>query len=381
MRMGEQRPTSKSPREPLVDIGSPCEGKTPSVGRWVLDVERWTFFSEWVRSSLARCAAAVAVLVSVTASRATAQDLLTYQGDIIAPEIEAMYVKGLAYLVKTQRADGCWESPHGNEPGAVGLAVLAMLARGDDPNSGPYSEPMKKALEFILRSANRENGYIGPSMYNHGFATLALAEAYGMVNDPRIGPALKKAVGLILTSQSANSLGAWRYSPESTDADTTVSGAQMVALFAARNAGIGVPDKAIKTGLDYYSSCQTSDGGFGYTDGRGSANGPTSAIGALVFALAKRKNTSEFRASIRYLQQIGFAQSSYQYYYLYYASQALFHGDMKAWDQWNKENAKRLGASQNADGSWTGSEGPSFSTSAALLSLALNYRFLPIYER
>ena len=67
-------------------------------------------------------------------------------------------------------------------------------------------------------------------MYNHGFATLALAESYGAVNDDRLGPALQKAVRLILTSQEANPTKAWRYSPDARDADTTVSGAQMVAL-------------------------------------------------------------------------------------------------------------------------------------------------------
>jgi hypothetical protein len=217
-------------------------------------------------------------------------------------------------------------------------------------------------------------------MYSHGFATLALAEVYGVIDDPRVGPALKKAVALILSTQSRNEMGAWRYSPESTDADTTVSGAQMVALLAARNAGMAVPDKAIKTALAFFAGCQSGDGGFGYT-GAGGAGGPTSAIGALVFALARQKTTAAFKSSVRFVQQIGFAQGSYGYYYLYYASQALFQGNMDAWAKWNLENVKGLAASQNGDGGWSGSEGEPFSTSAALLSLALNYRYLPIYER
>ena len=70
-------------------------------------------------------------------------------------------------------------------------------------------------------------------MYNHGFAALALAEAYGQVRDPRLGPALQKSTELILNAQKRSRAGAWRYSPESTDGDTTVSGANLVALFAA----------------------------------------------------------------------------------------------------------------------------------------------------
>jgi hypothetical protein len=312
---------------------------------------------------------------------ARAQDEPLWQGDPISEELESVYVKGLAYLVKTQESGGTWGArDSGQQAGVVGMAVLAMLAHGDDPNTGPYSEAIRKGIDFLVKSANAQNGYIGPSMYNHGFATLALAEAYGNVNDPRIGPALEKAVKLILTSQAANSYGAWRYSPESRDADTTVSGAQVVALLAARNAGIAVPEKAIEKALQFYRQTQGGDGGFGYTSADGTSP-PRAAIGTLVFALAKRKNSQEFKAGFRHLQQIDFTEAGHVYYYLYYAAQAYFHGDMESWRKWKETNRKNLAASQGSDGSWTGSEGTIFCTSAALLSLALEYRYLPIYER
>ena len=62
-------------------------------------------------------------------------------------------------------------------------------------------------------------------------------------------------------------------------------------------------------------------------------------------------------------------------------AQAIFHASPEAWRVWNAKNVKRLKAVQTENGSWTGNYGTTFSTSAALLSLALNYRFLPIYER
>ena len=40
-------------------------------------------------------------------------------------------------------------------------------------------------------------------MYNHGFATLALAEYYGLTNDTSIGPALKNATNLIVSAQES----------------------------------------------------------------------------------------------------------------------------------------------------------------------------------
>jgi len=316
------------------------------------------------------------------ASISHAGDILAYHGDPIPEGVEATYTKGLEYLKKTQTDSGGWQESYGSEPGVVGLAILSMLAHGDDPNYGPYSGTIKKGLNFILTSSRTENGYMGSSMYSHGFATLALAEAYGSVNDERLGPALKKAVELILTSQAGNPKGAWRYSPESTDADTTVSGAQMVALFAAKNAGIGVPDKAIKKALQFFQECQSGNGGFGYTGGGdSSSSGPRCAIGTLVLALAKQKSTTSFKSAFRSLQQMNDAGDSYAHYFEYYAAQAYFHAEMNTWKTWNEANIKKLTSSQNQDGSWSGNMSPIFATSSALLSLAVNYRFLPIYER
>jgi hypothetical protein len=194
-----------------------------------------------------------------------------------------------------------------------------------------------------------------------------------------LGPALEKAISLIVNSQAQNPFGAWRYSPESKDADTTVSGAQMLALFAARNAGIAVPESAIKKGLAFFATCQTSDGGYGYTSGS-SPNGARTAIGCLILALSKDKTSKAFQASANYLKTAA-AESNYQQYYLYYASQAFFHISPDAWNGWNRKNIKTLGATQNSDGSWDGQFGSTFATAASLLSLALNYRYLPIYER
>ena len=320
-----------------------------------------------------------AVLLSATFS--FAQGVLTYEGDPIPAQVEKMYLAGLNYLKSTQSADGGWQDSRGVQPGVVGLAVLAVLAHGDDPNYGPYASMVEKGINYIIKSQRSDNGYIGSSMYNHGFATLALAEAYGMIDNDKIGPALEKAVGLILSSQARNSRGGWRYSPESPDADTTVSGAQVVALFAARNAGIAVPDDAMEKALKFYRESQCADGGFGYTSADGSSP-PRGAIGTLVFALAKKKDAQEFKAGMKYLEQnTQGAYSSYEHYFMYYVAQALFHGDMSRWRKWNKTNIEYLKSSQDSDGSWEDSQGIAFGTATSLLSLALNYRYLPIYER
>ena len=310
------------------------------------------------------------------------QDLFEQSNDSLVQEIDETYRKGLEFLAENQEETGCWtDNSYGSQPGVVGMAILAFLARGDDPEFGPYRLHVKRAMNFLLKQQNQETGYIGSSMYNHGFATLALAEAYGLTNDLRLGPALEKASKLIVSSQKSNPKGGWRYSPDSQDADSTISGAQLVALFAARNAGIKVPEEAIEKGKAFLLSCQDSYGGFGYTAASG-ANLPRSAIGSLILSLAKDTNTDAYRNSVEFLKENSqFGDQGHQYYSLYYTSQAMFRASPSLWNSWNSQNFKRLQSTQTEKGSWNGNYGQTFTTSAALLSLALNYRYLPIYER
>jgi hypothetical protein len=309
-----------------------------------------------------------------------AQQLYSGSASLVAEEVDRMYVKAMQFLVRTQTPEGFWpDEPRTDVAALNGLAVLSLMAHGDDPNFGPYSTTIHRALDLILKEMDPKTGFIGNSMYNHGFATLALAEAYGAVDDSRLGPALQKAVRLIVEAQKLNNFHAWRYSPESQDADTTVSGAQMVALLAARNAGMAVPEECIQNGLKFFLSCQTPEGGFGYISPV-APNATRTAIGCVVFALAREKNSAAFKSAFAFLKGAP-PDRAYPQYFLYYASQAFFHGSPESWQEWNRANIKELRATQTPDGNWEGQLGSTFATAGSLLSLALNYRYLPIYER
>ena len=311
---------------------------------------------------------------------ASAQQLYTGSAGVVAVEVDKMYVHGMQSLIRTQKAEGNWsDEPPNGEPAVTSLAVISLLAHGDDPNFGPYSSAIHHGLGYVLKHMDPATGMIGTSMYNHGFSTLALAESYGAVDDPRLGPALQKAVKLIVNAQGQNKFHAWRYSPDSTDADTTVSGAQMVALFAARNAGIAVPEQVIQNGINFFVTCQTPEGGFGYISPV-APNATRTAIGCVVLSLAKEKNSTAYKSAFNYLKT-SHPDASYPQYYLYYAAQAYFHGSPTAWQAWNKDNIASLRSTQTTEGNWDGQLGPTFATAGSLLSLALNYRYLPIYER
>lgn len=318
-------------------------------------------------------------------------------GDVIPRDVREMYDRGLQYLAKTQEESGSWSKGSESGGGSTGLALMAFLASGEDPNFGLYSSAVKRGLRSIILSQNPETGYIGNSMYHHGFATLALAEAYGSVDDRNlwegkqgdkrqrsIGEALELAVRCAVTSQKKNPYGGWRYGPDARDADTSVSGAVLMGLLAARNAGIEVPDESIDKAISYFSSMTSPGGTVGYTggfDGFGESIA-RSSIATLVFAISKRKDLKQFKSALKYISdQLEGTPSNWPEYARYYQAQAFFQGDVEAWKRWNTQTIRQLKSMQQEDGSFTGQLGPTTNTSMALLALALNYRFLPIYER
>ena len=107
------------------------------------------------------------------------------------------------------------------------------------------------------------------------------------------------------------------------------------------------------------------------------------SIATLVFSVARRKDLKQFKATLDYLKQRidQVPQQMWQEYASYYQAQALFQGDMAAWEKWNKLLVRQLKQAQAPDGSFRGQLGGAVSTSLSLLALAVNFRFLPIYER
>jgi hypothetical protein len=233
-------------------------------------------------------------------------------------------------------------------------------------------------------------------MYQHGFGMLALAEAYGAVDDRglgaarSIGAALELAVRAAVTSAKSNPYGAWRYSPDAKDADTSVSGAVMMGLLAARNAGIEVPDETVTRAIQYFVSMTGPNGQLGYSGSPGGGSDAVTSIAVLVEAIARKKDLSEYKRSLVYLKERSLSAAAvgdgYPAYTRYYRAQALFQGDVTTWEQWNAGLVRELKALQSKDGSFSGftgrgGSGGTVDTSLALLSLAVNYKFLPVYER
>lgn len=300
----------------------------------------------------------------------------------VPTEVSMIYEKGVNYLINQQNQEGHWGNEMlGDEPAVVALALLATLAHGKYDTQPRYKSSVERSMSYILQAQDDTTGYIGDSMYNHGFCTLALAECYGQLDNHGLGQALQSAVDLILKAQTRNPKKAWRYNPDSVDADSTVTGCQLVALFAARNAGINVPQESLEQGLAYLESCRTKQASYGYSDASGGK--PTlTAIAVLCHTLNRTEPTETLQESIDFLsRRLNYRDPHYPFYFEYYMSQALFQSIPEIWEDWNKRNLRYLKLVQRPNGSWESNYGTVYSTSTALLSIALNYRLLPIYER
>jgi hypothetical protein len=320
-------------------------------------------------------------------------------------EVERISSAAVEWLAKNQSQAGDWPGgvdSHNPEPGnsaVTGMGVMAFLSTGLDPNFGDFSGNIRAALRHMIAIQDPDTGYLPNSMYNHGFGMLALAEAYGVVDeellwsDPNIktpedrrrsiGQALHLAVRCAITSQENNPWKAWRYRPESRDADTSVTGAVLVGLLAARNAGIKIPDSNIDSAMLYVRQMTSKRGDVSYSGGFNIGSGANmSAIATLVYAIGKHQDWPEYPAVVGFVKaNSDTVDPTHPHYNSYYLSQALFQSDFETWNKWNQVTMRRLRREQNQDGSFDSSFGKAYATSMSVLALALNYRFLPIYER
>lgn len=346
----------------------------------------------------------------------TAHEGVSTQAD--SEMIRAAVERGLAYLRRTQdRTTGGWIQNVGfkfnseyhitdaNVPhvGVTALALMAFLSGGHLPGRGEHGIVVEKGTDFILRCVNSERGYIsahGTRMYSHAFATLLLAEIYGMTHREDVKEKLQLAVDLTRTSQ--NEHGSWRYLPDSPESDMSITVCQIMALRAARNIGIRVPKSTIDRAYEYvvrsaYKNRSQQDyGGFKYQE----KDSSRTSFALTAAGIATLNHTGVYdheliKAGINYLkneynfvaQNHGGRTGHYFFWYgQYYAAQVFFMaGDEnpELWEWYWSRISRDLLAMQEADGSWPNFTGPgaNFATAVACIILQIPNQYLPIFHR
>jgi hypothetical protein len=334
------------------------------------------------------------------------------------PQVDAAaaraITRGLAFLASRQHPDGYWlehighkvnedyEAHIGRHIGVTSLACVAFMANGSVPGSGLYGDNVQRGLDWVMGQVHADTGFVecdGSRMYSHGFATLFLAEAYGMSPREEVRGKLQLAVDCLVAGQ--NEQGGWRYLPHAPDADISITVTAVQALRAARNVGIFVPSSTIDRAVDYVKRSQiryhhdpTIRGGFWYqidekpfpmsrTSFALTAAGVTALYGAGAY-----DSSDEIRAGLSFLSRPGHRppmwrmERSFDYYYgHYYAAQAFFQAGGTLWTRWYPSIRDELVRGIKPEGHWEDLVGPVYATAMATIILQIPYAYLPILER
>jgi hypothetical protein len=307
------------------------------------------------------------------------------------PQTEQAVDRALTWLRNAQEPDGHWNvQRHGGNAGrdvaGTAFALLCFSASGaKHTEPGPYRAVVSNAVEWLMAQCRPGGDLRGAgTMYDHGFAALALADVYGMTHDPRLLGVATGTVQFIVAAQHKTT-GGWRYNPGE-EGDTSVFSSQLVALRTADLAGLGVPEETTKLAGKWLDRVQGGEENalFGYDN-----NQPRPAMTAAGMVcrqfLGLSYDDPKMQAAARYVAANVPSYSNPDFYFWYYATQALFHQGGVNWDAWNMCLKQELLSGQLRIGTEAGSWEPAgpfaeyggrvITTAMATLCLQVYYRY------
>jgi len=307
--------------------------------------------------------------------------------------------------------DGAGGGHHGErtpcafDGATTAVALMAWLASGSTPVSGPYRDHVKRALDWSVKRLGLGAGR-AYDLWNHSFLTLGAADAYLVTRDPALRSTLDRAVRDMLAFQLPD--GGFSYYMRIGDVPTTAAVA--TALGLAVQAGVVIDAERLKRVLAFLDArldrrsgrTEYHDGAErkGYTPTRANAAAALTVrafLGRLeeapllsrqVAAVAKRKpqwkigfKTVKTRDGREVRAQIG---NLYPYQW-YYTTLALRQRGGAVWLKWIRGLRTALLEGQRKDGSargswdpvgqYSSSAGRVFVTGICVLMLEAPYRF------
>lgn len=149
--------------------------------------------------------------------------------------------------------------------GATGLALLAFMGAGYHPDAKSkadgdginYDKTVEKGIDFLV-SKQKKDGRICSNtdhiMYNQLIGGLAIVEAYALTKKGSLKEPSIKVISYAVEAQNNidGKLLGWRYTPNSGDNDSSVTGWAAMLLKAGQNAGIKVENKVFEGIANWY---------------------------------------------------------------------------------------------------------------------------------
>jgi hypothetical protein len=258
---------------------------------------------------------------------------------------------------------------------------------------------VKRGLDWLVAHQGNDGNLVTDNneqvIYSHAIGAFALAEACALARaasedpDPKHLKALREAVKFLERSQHDD--GGWRYTTDIHElGDTSVSGWAVLALKSAKEADVKVDPACVDKAVRYFKTCETGEGQTAYTAGGGLNSEATTGVGMLVHHfLIGKSDTPLVKAAAKHLagvaEGVGKDAPWVDYYTWYNCTLGMFLAGGEPWERWNKVVRDRVIGLQAkegcAKGSWPpsdpygGTGGRVYSTSLAILTLEVYYRF------
>jgi hypothetical protein len=357
---------------------------------------RPTFSASRAASAARSLCSSFALLLALTAAL-SAQQISQKDPVVVDEKTEAIIKGALKYLASKQQPNGAWgvSDEEQRQPVAItGYVLMAFLTAGQLPGEGEFGKHVTAGMQYLLDSVapdgmigNRNNGQY---MYGHGIASIALAELYGQSRSPAMRPKLERVIKLIIASQ--NQEGGWRYRPIARDADISVTVLQVVALRAAKNGGLNVPQSTIDNAVKYVKACyHPKTGGFTYQPNREPGFARTAAAIYSLQVCGLYDDEMVQKGSEYLIANNSRAQQDWFTYGQFYAAPAQYMVGGEIWRKWYtgiKDLLVRNVSTRGDISYWEpkldpgrNGVGPIYCTAVYAMILAMPYHYVPLYQR
>ncbi|MFT5127803.1 MAG: hypothetical protein ACI8W8_001410 [Rhodothermales bacterium] len=314
---------------------------------------------------------------------------------------DAAVDKALKWLVRQQHKSGAFPLTRNklnsdNVHATTALACLALMAAGHFPDRSELGGQLRQGILFIVQRTAQNKGYLGGDksrLYGHGMCTVALASAYGMMPDAQenrqVGMALQAAVQVILDAQREGEgkfAGGWHYEEKGDEADLCVSTWQLLALRAAVQCRLPVKRDVLDSALGFVR--RTWDGAaqtYAYQP-QGTQSNAMRAAGILslnLLGLAAEADHEQInRAAKPLLSEEPHAGRNF-YYTLFLQTLAASTLGGEHASRFLPRMRGAIRPLQQESGEFrkhSGYAGGVYATSMAVLSLCMDYQFLPVLQ-
>jgi hypothetical protein len=314
------------------------------------------------------------------------------------PAITAAIDRGVDFLVRTQNPDGSWGTgletrgfevysmvPGSHDAFRVATTALCVMATREAGADAAHD----RGLEYLLQHGEARRD-AGPLLYNiwaHTYATQALAEELKLrPNDPRLRKAAEWQIDRLKRYETH--IGGWNY--YDFEAQTRIpsmgptsfgTAAALVALHAAREVGLDVPQPMIDRAIRRLEEMRLASGAYLYSSDlkymprhpanrvRGSIGRTQSCNVALWMWDSKQLDETEIREDLQnffdehqYIEmgrkrqwphESWYATAPYYYYFgHYYAGRLLEMIGPSVRSEYGPLLAEQIVPKQDSDGSW-----------------------------